>query len=109
MAHRVVAALQGVPGLTATYTLDTVGLGDAALEWDESAISLTGKTLTEQLAAGSPRVRLEVIMGQDKGTTRWHALARTRLLRDGEELLVARRVREVFLAAGRSGGAGTRT
>jgi seryl-tRNA(Sec) selenium transferase len=108
MAHRIVAELQGVPGLKATYTTDTVGLGDAALQWDERDIPLTGKDLTEQLAAGSPRVRLDGRAGQDNGTTVWHALARTRLLRDGEELLVARRVREVFLAAGRSGGTNPR-
>ncbi len=109
MAHRIIAGLQGVPGLKATYTTDTVGLGDAALQWDEHDVPLTGKDLTEQLAAGSPRVRLDGRAAQDKGTTVWHALARTRLLRDGEELLVARRVREVFLAAGRSGATSPRT
>jgi seryl-tRNA(Sec) selenium transferase len=108
MARRIVSELQGVPGLTATYVLDTVGLGDADLQWDEHVIPLTGKALADQLAAGSPRVRLAVLMGEDKGTTVWHAMARTRLLRDGEEVLVAQRVREVFLAAGRSPGANPR-
>lgn len=104
MAKRIVAELQGVPGLTTTYVLDTVGLGNADLQWDEREIPLTAKALAEQLAAGSPRVRLSVLMGGDKGTTAWHAMARTRLLRDGEEMLVARRVREVFLAARPGGG-----
>jgi L-seryl-tRNA(Ser) seleniumtransferase len=100
MARRIVAELQGVPGLTATYALNTAGFGDTDLRWDEHEIALNRDTLRDQLLAGSPRVRLEVILTQDKGTSVWHATARTRVLRDGEELLVARRLREVFLAAG---------
>jgi L-seryl-tRNA(Ser) seleniumtransferase len=102
MSRRMVAELQGIPGLDASYTLDTVGMGNAVLQWNEHDIPLTGDVLRQQLAAGSPRVRLEVLMGKDKGTTAWHAMARARMLRDGEELLVARRVREVFLAAGKN-------
>ena len=98
-ARRIVARLQGVPGLTATYALNTAGFGDADLRWDERHIPLTRESLRARLSQGSPRVQLEVILTQDPGTTVWHATARTRVLRDGEELLVARRLREVFLGA----------
>jgi seryl-tRNA(Sec) selenium transferase len=98
-ARRVVNRLQGIPGLTAAYALNTAGFGDADLRWDEREIALNRDSLRDQLSRGSPRVQLEVIMTQDHGTTVWHATARTRVLRDGEELLVARRLREVFLAA----------
>ena len=98
-ARRIVARLQGVPGLTATYAMNTAGFGDADLRWDEQRIPLNRDTLRARLSQGSPRVQLEVILTQEHGTTIWHATARTRVLRDGEELLVARRLREVFLGA----------
>ena len=98
-ARRIVERLQGIRGLTAAYALNTAGYGDADLTWDESVIALNRDSLHKALAEGTPRVELEVIVTQDRGTTRWHATARTRVLRDGEELLVAKRLREVFEAA----------
>jgi L-seryl-tRNA(Ser) seleniumtransferase len=108
-ARRIVAELQGVPGLTAVFAPNTAGYADADLTWDETVIPLNKDKLRQQLAAGAPRVQVEVIITEDKGTTTWHATARTRVLRDGEEVLVARRLKEVFVAAGSAaGGAGTR-
>jgi seryl-tRNA(Sec) selenium transferase len=98
-ARRIVERLQGIPGLAVTYALNTAGYGDADLTWDERQIALNRDTLRRALADGTPRVELEVIITQDRGTTTWHATARTRVLRDGEELLVAKRLREVFEAA----------
>lgn len=95
-ARRIVERLQGIPGLTASYAVNTAGYGDADLAWDENVIPLNRDSLRRELTNGSPRVELEVIMTQDRGTNVWHATARTRVLRDGEELLVARRLREVF-------------
>jgi L-seryl-tRNA(Ser) seleniumtransferase len=100
-ARRIVDRLQGIRGLSVVYALNTAGYGDADLTWDESDIALNRDSLRKALADGKPRVELEVIITQDRGTTRWHATARTRVLRDGEELLVAKRLREVFLAAHR--------
>jgi L-seryl-tRNA(Ser) seleniumtransferase len=102
-ARRIVERLQGIRGLTAAYALNTAGYGDADLTWDESEIALNRASLHKALAEGTPRVELEVIVTQDRGTTRWHATARTRVLRDGEELLVAKRLREVFEAGKRRG------
>jgi len=98
-ARRIVERLQGVRGLTVSYALNTAGYGDADLTWDERDVALDRDTLRRALVGGTPRVELEVIITQDRGTTRWHATARTRVLRDGEELLVAKRLREVFEAA----------
>lgn len=95
-ARRIVERLQGVRGLTAAYAPNTAGYYDADLTWDEREIALTRDSLRRELASGSPRVELEVIITQDRGTSVWHATARTRVLRDGEELLVAARLREVF-------------
>jgi len=103
-ARHVVNRLQGIPGLTATYALNTAGFGDADLQWDEREIALNRDSLRDALSRGSPRVQLEVVLTQEHGTTVWHATARTRVLRDGEELLVARRLRDVFLTAGRLKG-----
>ncbi len=98
-AQRIVAQLQGIPGLTAVFAPNTAGYTDADLTWDENVIPLNRESLRQQLSAGTPRVQLEVIMTEDKGTTTWHATARTRVLRDGEEVLVARRLREIFEGA----------
>jgi seryl-tRNA(Sec) selenium transferase len=98
-ARRIVAQLQGVHGLTARYALNTAGYGDADLSWNETEIALNRDSLRRALTAGTPRVELEVIITQDQGAPVWHATARTRVLRDGEELLVAKRLRDVFVAA----------
>lgn len=102
-ARRIADGLQGIPGLTARYALNTAGFGDADLTWDEGVIPLNRDTLQQQLRKGTPRVELEVIMTNDRGTPMWHATARTRVLRDGEELLVAKRLREVFSGAKKAG------
>ena len=98
-ARRIVAALQGIPGLTVEYALNTAGFGDADLTWDESVIPLNRDSLHQELKSGKPRVELEVIVTNDKGTSIWHATARTRVLRDGEEMQVRDRLREVFQSA----------
>jgi L-seryl-tRNA(Ser) seleniumtransferase len=100
-ARRIVERLQGVPGLVARVASNTSGFTDADLEWDETAIGLDQASLRRALVDGHPRVQLEVIITKDPATTRWHATARTRTMRDGEELLVAARLREVFTAARR--------
>ena len=102
-AHRMVGRLQGIRGLAVTYAINTAGYWDADLSWDEKDIALNRDSLRLALATGTPRVELEVIITQDRGTTAWHATARARVLRDGEELLVAQRLREVFEGA-RAGG-----
>ncbi len=80
--------LQGMDGLRAEYRVNTAGYGDVDLSWDESMIALTEREVKRGLKDGEPRVVYD-------GTS-----VRTRLLRDGEERLVAMRLREYFEAAG---------
>ena len=100
-AARIVGRLQDIPGLTCRLDENTAGYLDADLMWDERDIQLTKDSLRAALVNGTPRVELEVIITKDRDTTTWHATARTRVLRDGEELKVADRLRTVFLEAGR--------
>ncbi len=103
-ARRIVDWLQGIPGLEVRYDLNTAGYADADLSWDESVIPLDRDRLKAILSTGRPRVELEVIITKERDSRVWHATARTRVLRDGEELLVAARLREVFLARGSRSG-----
>ncbi len=79
--------LQGIPGLTAQYALNTVDLGIVELTWDENVIPLTAQALRAELTEGEPKVIL------------FRNYVWTANLRDGEDALVARRLREVFTQA----------
>ena len=81
--------IQGIHGLTATYATNTVGYADVYIQWDEKIIPLTPDEAKEKLMQGEPRLAYD-------GVT-----VRTRCLRDGEEVLVARRLREFFEKEGR--------
>jgi L-seryl-tRNA(Ser) seleniumtransferase len=83
-ARWIADRLQGIPGLTAKYAINTVGYADVYLSWDQEVIPLTPKEAREKLKKGEPRLAYD-------GDT-----VRTRCLRDGEEVLVARRLREFF-------------
>lgn len=84
--------LRGIPGLSADYVLNTVDQGIVELTWDERVIPLKAEDLRMRLMAGEPRVILY----------RNHVW--TGNLRDGEEALVVRRLREVFTQAARANG-----
>jgi L-seryl-tRNA(Ser) seleniumtransferase len=76
--------LQGIPGLRAEYKLNTAGYGDVDLSWDQNVIPFTESEVKRRLKEGDPSVVYD-------GTS-----LRTRLLREGEERLVAARVRTFF-------------
>jgi len=79
--------LQGIDGLHAEFKLNTAGYGDVDLSWDEGVIPLSEMEVKRQLKDGEPPVVYD-------GTS-----VRTRLLRNGEERLVAARLRAFFEAA----------
>jgi L-seryl-tRNA(Ser) seleniumtransferase len=83
--------LADIPGLDARYAENTSGYADVDLSWDREMIPLTSPELRALLREGNPKVIYD-------GTT-----VRTRQLRDGEEQLVARRLREVFTQESRKG------
>ncbi len=88
-ARWIADRLQGIPGLRAEYVLTTSEQGIVELTWDEERIPLTLAELQRRLRAGEPRVILY-------RNYVWPAN-----LRDGEEHLVVRRLREVFSEAAR--------
>lgn len=83
-ARWIAGELQGIRGLSAEYAVNTMGYEDVDLSWDEAIIRLTPEQAREKLKNGEPRVIYD-------GNT-----VRTRCLEDGEEVLVARRLREFF-------------
>ncbi len=84
-ARYVAGRLQGVPGLSATIVMHGKGYEEVDLQWDESVIPLTVAQVRDALKNGDPRVA-----SSGRRIT-------TRCMRDGEEILVAERVRQFFL------------
>ena len=83
--------LRDIPGLHARYALNTVGYADVELTWDEGVFPMTPGEVRQRLKNGEPRLVYD-------GNT-----VRTRCLRDGEEVLVARRLRQFFTEDARRG------
>jgi L-seryl-tRNA(Ser) seleniumtransferase len=83
-ARWIADELQDVEGLNAEYALNTVGYADVELTWDEVAFPVTAGEVRQRLRDGEPRLAYD-------GVT-----VRTRCLRDGEEVLVAQRLRRLF-------------
>jgi len=67
-----------------TFNIREGYYGDVDLSWDQDVIPLSDEEVKEELMAGEPRLAYD-------GTT-----VRVRCLRDGEEVLVARVLREFF-------------
>ncbi len=88
--------LQGIPGLEVEYALNTAEYADVDLRWDEAVIPLTRDDFRQRMKEGDPRIEIGVVIMGSVGGTAWNATVRTRLLRGGEEVLVARRLRNMF-------------
>ena len=86
MARRIAAALADVPGLTAEVVTNTAGYEDVELTWDPEVIPLTTDEARASLMAGAPRLAYLMTV-------------RTRLLREGEDALVIRGLRDFFVRA----------
>jgi L-seryl-tRNA(Ser) seleniumtransferase len=83
-ARYIADQLKGIPGVVAEVAVNTAGYADVDLSWDESVIMLTPQELKDRLKQGEPPLVYD-------GTT-----VRTRCLDDGEEQLVAERLRTFF-------------
>jgi len=86
-AHAIARELQGIPGLEASVVANTAGYDDVELTWDPEIIPLTPDEAKRELMEGDPRLAYLMTI-------------RTRCLREGEDVLVARRLREFFTSAG---------
>jgi L-seryl-tRNA(Ser) seleniumtransferase len=86
-AQYIADQLKDLPGVRAVVAANTAGYTDVDLSWDERIIPFTEQQLKAKLKQGDPPLIYD-------GTT-----VRTRCLWQGEEVLVARRLKEVFLSA----------
>ena len=76
--------LQDIPGLEASYEINTAGYADVELIWDQEIIPLTREDVDKALKEGSPSV---IYYGEGICTKQFE---------NGEEILVASRLRELF-------------
>jgi uncharacterized pyridoxal phosphate-dependent enzyme len=82
--------LRDVAGVKAEYRINPYGFGEVRVTWDRSVIPLTGKQAFAKLMSGEPRL---LYYEDDEGGT-----FQTRCMKDGDEMIAARRLREFFTA-----------
>lgn len=80
--------LKDVPGLRPEYRVNAYGFGEMRLTWDRKIIPLTGLEAFRRLMSGEPRILY--YEDQEGGTFQ------TRCMKDGDEILAARRLRQFF-------------
>lgn len=85
--------LKDLPGVNAEYRVNAAGFGEMRLTWDRKIIPLTGQEAFRKLMSGEPRV---LYYEDDEGGT-----FQTRCMKDGDEILAARRLRQFFIAEAR--------
>lgn len=76
--------LRDIPGLAASYEINTAGYADVELIWDQEVIPLSRDELDEALKEGAPSI---IYYGEGICTKQFE---------NGEEVLVAERLRELF-------------
>jgi L-seryl-tRNA(Ser) seleniumtransferase len=86
--------LKGIPGLTAEYRMNSRGYADVVLSWDKKIIPLTEPELGEKLKNGEPRI---VYMTNKIIYAFTNPTLVPSSLKDGEEVIVARRLKQFFL------------
>ncbi len=93
----LVAELQGIPGVTAQAQSAANGHDHGFLElvfrWDPKIIPLTSKAIAEELRSGEPRVIYYPEYGDEHS-----GVVQTRSMKEGEEIRVAHRLRQLLLA-----------
>lgn len=92
-------ALQAIEGLHAERRLPD-GIGGLApylsVFWDETALGVTHQAIANRLREGTPPIAVVVVDGLVPGVSRPELWLRVHTLRDGEEVVVARRLRDVL-------------
>ncbi|MBK5291699.1 MAG: aminotransferase class V-fold PLP-dependent enzyme [Acidobacteriia bacterium] len=92
----LVGELRGISGLRAEQRVAADGHDhgflEAVVSWDPKIIPITGKKLTEMLNGGEPRMVYYPEYGDEHS-----GVLQTRSMKEGEEILAARRLRHVFL------------
>jgi L-seryl-tRNA(Ser) seleniumtransferase len=88
--------LKGIPGLTASATAVSEGYSVVTLEWDQQQIPLTVPQAGAKLKAGTPRIVCWTFLGAK------NARVLPPALEDGDEMIIARRLRQFFLDEART-------
>jgi L-seryl-tRNA(Ser) seleniumtransferase len=80
--------LRDLTGVNAEYRINGAGFGEVRVTWDRTIIPLTGQEAFRKLMSGEPRI---LYYEDDEGGT-----FQTRCMKDGDEILAARRLRQFF-------------
>jgi L-seryl-tRNA(Ser) seleniumtransferase len=80
--------LKDLRGVKAEYRTNASGFGEMRLTWDRTVIPLTGQEAFRRLMSGEPRI---LYYEDNEGGT-----FQTRCMKDGDEILAARRLRQFF-------------
>jgi uncharacterized pyridoxal phosphate-dependent enzyme len=92
----IVDQLRGVPGMSAELRMTSQGYANAVLIWDKNVIPISEKDAAERLRMGEPRM----VFTQSKLAS--ETIAYPTLvpgsLKDGEEVIVAKRLKQFFTA-----------
>jgi len=91
MPRYLMDQLSGIPGLTARMKFSKKGYAEVELARDEKVIPLRVKQAQDKLRTRTPRIYW------------FDPVFMTRCLEDGEEILVARRLRQFFMEEARAG------
>lgn len=92
----IVDQLRGVPGLAPEYRMTSQGYANAVLVWDKKVIPINERDAADRLRNGEPRI----VFTSSKlaNETIAHPTLVPGSLRDGEEVIVAKRLKQFFLA-----------
>jgi L-seryl-tRNA(Ser) seleniumtransferase len=98
---RVIETLEGLDSVQVKRQLP-YGIGQqiphAALSWDQKAIDLSYQDLVRQLKAGTPRIAVQLVtpFSEDDSFERTEIRIHPHTLREGEEVVVAERIRQLL-------------
>jgi L-seryl-tRNA(Ser) seleniumtransferase len=92
----IVDELRGIPGLTPEYRMTSQGYANAVLVWDKKVIPINERDAADKLRNGEPRI----VFTSSKlvNETIAHPTLVPASLRGGEEVIVAKRLKQFFLA-----------
>ena len=90
----IVDQLRGIPGLTPEYRMTSQGYANAVLIWDKKVIPIAERDAAEKLRSDDPRI----VFASSKlvHETIAHPTLVPGSLRDGEEVIVAKRLKQFF-------------
>jgi L-seryl-tRNA(Ser) seleniumtransferase len=87
-ARYLAGQLSDLRGVNAEYRINAAGFGEVRVTWNRDVIPLTGQQAFRKLMSGEPRI---LYYEDDEGGT-----FQTRCMKDGDEIIAARRLRQFF-------------